>query len=47
MYVSETHPTAQQPEPNFITHHFNWKLPSVRVRAHDETVYNMQQNQDT
>ncbi len=23
MYVCETHPTAQQPEPNFITNHFN------------------------
>ncbi len=23
IYVRETHPTAQQPEPNFITNHFN------------------------
>ncbi len=23
MYVCDTHPTAQQPEPNFITNHFN------------------------
>ncbi len=23
MYVCETHPTALQPEPNFITNHFN------------------------